>query len=333
MPYPVSVDDFVPRRGWSNPHLQTVRSRIRPRRVSLPPAEQVLVMLADGSGDRLAVQLHEGDSRLPLVLIVHGLGGTVESDYVRSTAAGVLAAGFPVARVDLRGAGTSGEYSSGNYHGGRTEDLRAVIDALGHPTAVIGFSLGANATIKLLGEHSPAVMAGVAVSAPLDLAVGAEHLHHMAGGFYEKFLLRKLRSEALRPAARYTPEERAVVLAAKTIIEFDNVITAPRNGWRDAAHYYQVNSAIRFLDTVGVPLLVVHAKDDPMIPLGPYESVDWDALPTTRLLLTERGGHVGFHGRDASPWYVGTAVEFLRSIASPDQDAGGRSSNAERTAR
>lgn len=227
----------------------------------------------------------------------------------------------------------SGEVSAGSYHGGRTEDLRAVVDTLGRRSAVVGFSLGANATIKLLGEHSPAVVAGVAVSAPLDLAVGAEHLHHIAGGWYERFLLRRLRAESLRPAARYTPEERAAILSAKSIVDFDNAITAPRNGWRDAAEYYRVNSAIRYLDSVQQPLLVIHAKDDPMIPLGPYESVDWNAFPAVRLVLTEHGGHVGFHGRDDAPWYVGAIVEFLRSSVSPDPDAGGRSSNAGRPGR
>ncbi len=327
------MEDFVPRRGWANPHLQTVRSRVRPQRVDLPPAREVLVELPDGSGDRLVVQQHAGDPDRPQVLVIHGLGGTAESDYVRHTTAGLLAAGFAVVRVDLRGAGGSGEVSSYNYHAGRTEDVRAVIDALGRPSAVVGFSLGANVAIKLLGEHSPGVVAGVAVSAPLDLAVGAEHLHHMAGGLYERFLLRKLRAESLRPAARYTPEERAAILAARTIVDFDNAITAPRNGWRDAAEYYRVNSGIRFLADVRDPLLVVHAEDDPMIPLGPYRSVDWAALPTTRLLLTEHGGHVGFHGRSETPWYVAVAVEFLtalelRSSGSPDPDAGGRSSNA-----
>ncbi|MCB0904738.1 MAG: alpha/beta fold hydrolase [Actinobacteria bacterium] len=327
------MDDFVPRRGWSNPHLQTVRSRIRPIKVQLPPSDEVVVNLPDGSGDRLAVQVHEANPSQPLVIIVHGLGGTAESDYVRFTTAGLLAAGFPVARVDLRGAGMSGEVSAGSYHGGRTEDLRAVVDTLGRRSAVVGFSLGANATIKLLGEHSPAVVAGVAVSAPLDLAVGAEHLHHIAGGWYERFLLRRLRAESLRPAARYTPEERAAILSAKSIVDFDNAITAPRNGWRDAAEYYRVNSAIRYLDSVQQPLLVIHAKDDPMIPLGPYESVDWNAFPAVRLVLTEHGGHVGFHGRDDAPWYVGAIVEFLRSSVSPDPDAGGRSSNAGRPGR
>ncbi len=309
------MQHFIPRRGWSNPHLQTTRNRLRRARVRLPEPEQILVDVQDGTGDRLAVRFNEGDDGLPLVMIVHGLGGSADSEYVQYTARGLLDAGFPVARVDLRGAGESGPYAGGMYHGGKTADLRAVIGAMGRPTAVVGFSLGGNATIKLLGEHSRGVVAGVAVSAPLDLAVSVEHLHHMAGGLYEKFLVRQLRKEALRPGARYTPEERAGILAAGGLVEFDNAVTAPRHGWRDAAQYYDVNSSIRYLDEVEVPLLVMHAKDDPMVPVGPYLSVDWDALPTTELLLADHGGHVGFHGRDRLPWYVAMTVAFLQRVA------------------
>jgi hypothetical protein len=319
---------FVPRRGWTNPHLQTVLGRLRPARVRLPEPVRMLVDTPDGSGDMLAVAVHGGRRREPLVLLVHGLGGSVESDYVLLTAEGLLRAGFGVARVDLRGAGASGERSAGMYHGGRTEDLAAVVEALGRPTAVMGFSLGGNATIKLLGEHTPGVVAGVAVSAPLDLAVGAEHLHRVAFGVYERFLLRRLRAESLRPAARYTPEERARILQARTIVEFDNAVTAPRHGWRDAAQYYAVNSSIRFLPQVEAPLVVIHSRDDPMVPVGPYMAVDWTALPTTQLVLTAHGGHVGFHGRDRYPWYVGAAAEFLSRTATPGPGAGGPPGNA-----
>ncbi len=332
------MDTFVPRRGWSNPHLQTTRSRLRPTSVKLPEPELRLVPMPDASGDRLAVLIHETGSAQPVVMLVHGLGGSAESDYVRLLTAGLLEAGFPVARVDLRGAGASGQYSSGMYHGGKTGDLAAVVASLDRPTAVVGFSLGGNATIKLLGEQTPGVVAGVAVSAPLDLAVGVEHLHHMAGGAYERFLLRKLRKEALRPGARYTPEERAGILAARSMVEFDNAVTAPRHGWRDAAQYYDVNSSIRYLDTVEVPLLVLHAKDDPMVPWGPYEAVDWKSLPTTELVATEHGGHVGFHGRGPAPWYVQVSVEFLQRVGlsesgTPGPDAGGPPASAARPGR
>ncbi len=308
--HPGTVDEFVPRRGWRNKHLQTTRNRVIPPRVKLPEPRMQLVDLGDG--DRLAVFRNDADDDRPTVLLVHGLGGTAESDYVRVTAAGLLDAGFGVARVDLRGAGVSGEYSSGMYHGGKTADLRAVIEALDAPTAVVGYSLGANATIKLLGEHTPGIVAGVSVSAPLDLTAGAEHLHRRAWGFYEKFLVRGLKRDVLRPGARYTPEERQAVLAAKTIADFDSAITAPRHGWRDAWEYYEVNSSARFLPEVEVPLLVIHAKDDPMIPFGPYEQVDWASMPSVELLITDHGGHVGFHGQGQVPWYVPAIVGFLQ---------------------
>lgn len=300
----------------------------------LPDPEMGLVDLGDG--DRLAVFSHEGDPRQPTVLLVHGLGGSAESDYVRVTAAGLLDAGFPVVRVDLRGAGTSGQYSAGMYHGGKTQDLRAVVQWLDRPTAVVGFSLGANATIKLLGEHTPGVFAGVSVSAPLDLTVGAEFLHRRAWGLYEKFLVRSLKREVLRPGARYTPEERQAVMASQTIVDFDNAITAPRHGWRDAAEYYHVNSSVRFLPEVEVPLLVIHAKDDPMIPFGPYEAIDWSALPNVTCRITEHGGHVGFHGREALPWYVPQIVGFLQQVSRPvppDPGADERPASAEPTVR
>jgi predicted alpha/beta-fold hydrolase len=289
-----------------------------------------------GDGDRLAVFVNDGDPDLPRVLLVHGLGGTAESDYVRVTAAGLLDAGFSVARVDLRGAGVSAEYSSGMYHGGKTADLRAVLEILDTPTAVVGYSLGANATIKLLGEGAAGVVAGVSVSAPLDLTEGAEHLHRRAWGFYEKFLVRGLKRDVLRPGARYTPEERQAVADAKTIAEFDSAITAPRHGWRDAWEYYEVNSSAQFLPGVEVPLLVIHAKDDPMIPFGPYQRVEWDALPNVDLLITDHGGHVGFHGRGALPWYVPVIVGFLQRVTRPapqDPAADGPPANAAPTGR
>ncbi|HRY10499.1 MAG: alpha/beta fold hydrolase [Actinobacteria bacterium] len=312
------MDAYLPGRALRNPHLQTTRSRLLPPRVRLPEPEVVLVDMPDGSGDRLALLLHEGDPDKPLVLVIHGLGGSAESDYVRYLAAGLIGAGFPVGRLDLRGAGT-GEHAVGMYHGGKTEDVRAVIDSLDRPVAVVGFSLGGNLTIKLLGEHTDHVVAGVAVSAPLDLAVSVEHLHHMAGGLYEKFLVHRLRKEALRRGARYTPEERAGIVAAKGLVEFDNAVTAPRHGWRDAAEYYAVNSSIDYLDKVELPLLLIHSKDDPMVPFGPYLSVDWEALPTTELVLTDHGGHVGFHSRGRPPYYVGLSVEFLDRVSgTPD---------------
>lgn len=337
--------DFITPLGWGSGHLQTIRSRVRPTQVDLhriSSRRSVLVELEDGTGDRLAVQLHrarwtpDGRPRRGLVVLIHGLGGSAESDYVRATAAGLLMSGYNVARVDLRSAGLSGETTLHMYHAGKTDDLRAVLRSLGdQPEAwdnpsgtpqlvVMGFSLGGAATLKLLGEPlgELPVNAGVAVSAPLDLVVGSTHLSATMFGLYERFILRSLRRDSLRAAPggvqRVNSTERQGIRRARTLPDFDDVLTAPRNGWRDAMEYYTVNSAHQFLPQITTPTLVIHSLDDPMLPAKPYQDIDWDRLARStgvRRLITPRGGHVGFHERGtALPWYVSRTIDFLTEM-------------------
>ena len=334
----VSVEDsvvnasFRTARGWSSGHLQTVRSRLVRRRYPVDRygfRRVVSVDLADGTGDRLIGQVHRPRRRrpgAPLVMLVHGLGGSADSDYVLGTALGLLWAGFPVARIDLRSAGLSAHTTRNMYHAGRTEDLRRAVEALqrepeGVPgVAVMGFSLGGAAALKMLGEPMGGlrVPAAVAVSPPLDLTEGATFLTNAAGGAYERFLVRQLRKEATKPGPDGTPlltsEEIEGIRGATSLPDFDDVVTAPRNGWVDAAEYYRVNSAMDFLPHIRTPTLVIHSLDDPMIPPSPVRRVDWEALERhgVRREITLRGGHVGFHERgNPLPWFVRRAVRFL----------------------
>ncbi|MFN8126472.1 MAG: alpha/beta fold hydrolase [Candidatus Nanopelagicales bacterium] len=336
--------DFTPPRGWGSGHLQTVYSRVRPRRrdlVRLASRRDLLVDLDDGTGDRLRVRLlrtrqtPDGRPRRGLVLLVHGLGGSADSDYVRASAAGLLTDGYNCALVDLRSAGLSGATTSEIYHAGKSEDLRCVLRRLAvEPEArdnrdgtarlmVVGFSLGGSVTLKLLGEPLDGlpVVAGVAVSAPLDLVVGSAHLSEAMFGLYERYILHALRRDSLRPDAqgrpKVTEEERAGILRARRLPDFDDVLTAPRHGWRDAQEYYTINSCNRFLAHITVPTLVIHSLDDPMIPASPYQEIDWVALEQrgVRHLITDKGGHVGFHERGStSPWYVPRVVDFLDEV-------------------
>jgi predicted alpha/beta-fold hydrolase len=343
---PITNAAFCPPAGWYSGHLQTIRSRVLPGLFDLRAVSeqrQVLVEAADGSGDQLSVMVHRskrfgsggsgGGARVALVLLVHGLGGSSASDYITNTAHGLLQLGFNVARVDLRGAGLSKDHSRAFYHAGKTEDLRLVLEQLAKEPeskrpksvepalAAVGFSLGGNQVIKLLAEPLAGsnVLAGATVSAPLDLAVGSEHLHHMAFGLYEKYLLRALKRDSLemRPdgSSRVSATERDRIRAAKDIVDFDNAVTAPRNGWRDAEEYYRVNSSGQFLPAVARPLLVVHALDDPMIPSGPYRAIDWADLDRgghVSRAVTDLGGHVGFHERGRQHrWFVPVIARFL----------------------
>lgn len=333
---------FEPPRGWRSAHMQTLRSRLLPAPAptdAVRATRLLKVPMNDGTPDRLGVALHTprpahpGRGAVDLVLLIHGLGGSSESPYVLATAAHLLRAGIAVARLDLRGAGHSGQPSQQMYHAGRTSDVRAVLESLVEaPEAgrgpsrprlgVMGFSLGGNVTLKLLGEGvgDLPVVAGVAVSAPLDLAVGAEYLHGVAFGLYEQAMLRGLRRDVARFAGPLPTEQRAAVAAARRIEEFDDAFTARQNGWRDAAEYYAVNSSAQYLPRITVPTLVIHAVDDPVVPSGPYRSIDWEGLERrgfVRRQITANGGHVGFHQRGRRPpWYAERAAEFFGSVLS-----------------
>ncbi len=340
MAHPLVNAAFVPPRGWRSGHLQTMRSRALPSHFDLQQVgqqRQHWVETLDGTGDRISVQIHRSkrprsQPPIPLLVLIHGLGGSAESDYVRNAAHGLLQLGFHIARVDLRGAGLSREHSTLLYHAGRTDDLRLILrDLAAQPEAqrsfaapalgLVGFSLGGNMTIKMTGEPLDGIplAAAATVSSPLNLTVGAPHLEQAAWGIYEKFLLRGLRSDTLAPGddgrLRVTESESALVKSARSLAAFDDALTAPRNGWRDSAEYYAVNSSDQYLPSVRRPLLVIHSLDDPMIPAAPYLSVDWDQLRGigyVRPLLTNVGGHVGFHERGRKyRWFVPVLGRFF----------------------
>jgi uncharacterized protein len=324
--------------------MQTLRSRLSPPSAptdALDSTRLLRVAMDDGTGDELGVALHTPHPRSAprpapqLVVLVHGLGGSAESPYMLATAAQLLRAGIAVARLDLRGAGHAGTTSTQMYHAGRTADVRTVLARLaGEPEAnrrgdrptlgLMGFSLGGNVSLKLLGEPLDGlpVVAGMAVSAPLDLAVGGEYLRRVAFGAYESAMLRGLKADVARFAGPLGTGEMAAIMSARTLEEFDDAFTARQNGWRDAAEYYAVNSSAQYLPRITVPTLVLHAVDDPVVPSGPYRCIDWAELERTgpvRRAITEHGGHVGFYqARGRPPWYAEKAVEFFTApVAGP----------------
>lgn len=283
--------------------------------------------MADGSGDRLAATLHvpdEPDSR-PLAILVHGLTGCEDSTHVRRTARSLLSAGYPVIRLNLRGAGPSRPLCRGHYHAGRSKDMQAALVALERQreellvggVVPIGFSLGANMLTKFLAEldDDATVLAAVLVSAPIDLASAAARMALPRNHVYHRYLLTRMQEEALAAAAEVTEAERRAIKAAKKIIEFDDTFIAPRAGFADAADYYACCSGQRFLPHIACPTLVIHALDDPWIPPEPYLAFDWKTNPNLILLLSQTGGHVGFHGRGSEEvWHDRCILHFLNVL-------------------
>ena len=314
------LPSFAVRAPWWGADLQTLRNFVRRPTAPVGAAEVRRLTLPLGDGDALSALLERPahEHRVP-VLLVHGLGGCEDSAYMRVSAAALLARGHPVVRLNLRGAGPSGDSCRRLYHAGRSEDLRAALAELpaqlsAGGVVIVGFSLGGNVTLKLLGEGVAGVLAGASVSAPIDLAAASARMLSARNRVYHAYLLRGVKRDATEGRSEVSQAERAAIRAARSVFAFDDVFVAPRNGWRDAAEYYAVNSAEQFLPRIRTRTLVVHALDDPWVPADAYRRFAWSRNRQLLAALAPSGGHVGFHARGSRvPWHDRALAAFLES--------------------
>jgi predicted alpha/beta-fold hydrolase len=261
----------------------------------------------------------------PLVLALHGLEGSALSHYATGMLADAGARGWRAVALNFRSC--SGELNRlpRFYHSGDTGDLDHVVRLLlgrepGLRVGVVGVSLGGNVLLKWLGERggdAPGGLAGaVGISVPFDLAACARVLDH---GFrrrlYTANFIRTLRRK-VRDKARHHPGfvDVAAACRARTFAEYDRVVTAPLGGFADAMDYWTRSSSGPYLPRIGVPTLLLNARDDPFVPVATLP--DPRALPPlVRARFTDAGGHVGFvEGRwpwRARWWAERTALDFL----------------------
>lgn len=307
----IAVPWFVPRPPWIGGDLQTLRNFLRPPGDILAPwpGEVLSFPMKDDTGDELLGTLHRPaeDQGRSLVLLLHGLTGCEESSYIRITARELLQAGYPVLRLNWRGAGPSTGKTKGFYHAGRSDDLAAVIRSMDsslarHGLAAIGYSLGANVLLKYLAERGAIshLRAAIAVSPPIDLRAAQQCIALRRNRRYHAYLLERMKTE--RPC----PPD------ILTILDFDNRVVAPANGFDDALDYYAQCSAGPRLGAIRTPTLIIHAKDDPWIPSSAFRAIDWAKCKAVRLLMPWSGGHVGFHAMGLKrTWHDEVALRFL----------------------
>ena len=296
---------FRPPWWLAGGHRQTLVGYWSRRRLRWAPPSEDLVVEA-GAGVRLLVRAswQPGPARRPTVLLVHGLGGCDASGYGIATGALFWAAGWNVARMNMRGAGDGEAHCARLYNAGLDEDLVAVAEALAARTphlAPVGFSLGANLVLLALGRSRDRLPGGLfaaaAVSPPLDLGACADALGRRANRLYQAHYVRGLR-EAYARRQRLLPAEyeHGRERASRTIREFDDAITAPYGGFLGVDDYYTRSSAGPWLPHVDRPTLILAAADDPMIPVEAITRWPLPASGAVRREITPTGGHVGFVG-------------------------------------
>lgn len=254
-------------------------------------------------GDFIDVDYLDGPPAAPLLVLFHGLEGSAQSHYARSTAHACKKAGWRLALPHFRGCSGEMNRRPRAYHSGDSAEIDWILRRLqatnqNRPLHAAGVSLGGNALLKWAGEHGSAaadlVTGVVAMCAPLDLAACGHHLAHGFNRVYTQHFLKTLKAVSTTRLRQFPGLfDEAKMREAINLYQFDDVVTAPIHGFAGADDYWRRASAKPWLKSIAVPTLAVNPKNDPFLPARHLPTAA-EVSPSVRLEQPASGGHVGF---------------------------------------
>jgi len=278
--------------------------------------------------DFLCLHITEGAPEKPTVLLLHGLEGSVQSNYMMGMLAAFSRIGWRAIALEHRTCGEAGmNRAKRTYHSGETSDLDFVVRRLsesepGLRLYIVGVSLGGNITAKWLGDglnDIPECVRGAsAICPPFDLTISAPALDDVMWGAYNRRFFRTLIPKALEKAKQYPGILNVEKIEASSgWWDFDTYATAALHDFDDAEHYWQSVSCGQFLGEIDRPTLLIAAEDDPFNPPETLPREIADASPYLYPQFTRKGGHVGFiHGtpRESRHWAEEQTLRFFEAL-------------------
>lgn len=319
----VSFPPFRPRLPWLGGDLQTLHNTLtRPSPdFSSYSSERLILKMSDGSGDELWALVNQPtrDTGKPTVVLVHGLTGCETSRNIMVSAAYHLSQGYPVIRLNLRGAGPSLGKCQGHYHAGRSLDLRDAVAAIpkrlkSEGLFVVGVSLGGNVVLKYMAETDATedVIGAAAVCAPIDLRAAQQRIMAPRNAVYHRHLLQSMKQDAMQWPGAQARGVRNVLPKIKSVYDFDDLIVAHHNGFASAEDYYDRCSAKPLLGRIEKPTLLLHPRTDPWVPVEMYLDITLSEESAITMVIPPDGGHVGFHDAVSQiPWHDRCIGKFL----------------------
>lgn len=320
---------FVPMRGLSNGHLQTIVGNYMPPTPigSAAGEEPVLVDPADGS--QVLCHTHWQAEALRAsrltVILVHGLEGSSRSKYIVRLAARAWQAGCNVIRMNMRNCGGSDALTPTLYHSALSGDVGAVIQHFTaryglERVALVGYSMGGNLVLRLAGHwgQQQPLAAVAAVCPAIDLAAGSDALHRGFNRVYERHFLRGLIRRFRRKAELFPERYRGPIGPIGSLRDFDDEIVARFCNFRDADDYYHQAAAARVVDRIAVPTLILCAADDPFIRFTAETRAKIAANRAIQFVETAHGGHCAYLGRSSGNdrhWAEAAVIRYLMETA------------------
>ena len=322
------MTEYIPKRGLRNGHLMTVYCWGKRRRFpDLPLPVERLLDVEPGTRVLAHCYWQRDSAARPALLALHGLEGSSSAHYMQGLAAKAFARGFNVILLNQRNCGGTEPLCEGLYHSGLTADAAHVIreiTAEGIASVVVaGYSLGGNLALKLAGEYgdqAPKALKGVcAVSPVMELEACVRALERRQNFLYQWNFVRGLKARMRRKARTHPDRFQTDRLnEVRTVRDFDELFTAPHFGFDGASDYYFRASAMRVIDRIRIPALVITAEDDPFVPASPFRDPRVVANPQVRVIITPHGGHCGFASdRDESDdgyWAERMIVAFAGEV-------------------
>lgn len=289
---------FTPCTLLGNPHLQTIWPRFFNSNKTHYPKERL--ELTDGDFVDLSWTANPEPGQA-IIIIFHGLEGCVESPYVQGIMRAITVHGWVAVLMHFRGCSGEPNRLPRSYHSGDTADIQFCIDHLhiryaNNPLFALGYSLGGNALLKYLGEQQTTtpLQAAIAVSVPFELNRGADKLNQGFSKFYQWYLVGKLRDKMRQKFKQQTASiDISNLDSYRDFWQFDHCVTAPLHGFESAKEYYRLSSSRQYLNHIKIPTLLIHAQDDPFLPIDAIPTPH-DLSNTVQLELCKHGGHVGF---------------------------------------
>ena len=297
---------------WArNTHVQTIASSLLSKAYK-PEVKRVEIPTPDG--DFLEIDLALTESSQTVTVLFHGLEGSSERYYITNLMDTLLREKSSVVAVNFRGCGYKTNKQPYYYNAGATYDYETVFKWVkeelnpNHLYAA-GFSLGANALIKYMGEQGNAslITKGVAISPPFDLKGGAVGLQKGFNQIYEKYFLSTL-TKKLEIKKELFPDMPS--FNGTSLYDFDDQVTAVLHNYNGAEDYYESCSSKNFFQDIRKPLLLIHSMSDSICPFkfAPLDVIHSNSHITP--CFSKHGGHVGFWSTKKN-WLNDLVVDWL----------------------